>query len=262
MVTDNTEDYEDILRDSLEFLGGNPVIDNDVIKYGPIQLTVAPKACKANTLLADHLFSPAIYLAERIETGKMNERNRTVLELGAGTALPSLLLSVLPNPPCLIVVTDYPDDGILGNLKRNVERNRVHFERSVRVELEGYDWGTDTTHLLKMLPTGATGYDTLILSDLVHFHSSHQSLVSSITALLANSPSSRVHIGAGVYTNAEVCDNFLSLGRQANLVFDEILPTETERMWRGTLEVSGLDVEALALRKSACRYWVGRWADY
>jgi len=34
---------EDILSDSLEFLGGKPVIDDTTIQYGPLVLTLAPK---------------------------------------------------------------------------------------------------------------------------------------------------------------------------------------------------------------------------
>jgi len=34
---------EDILSDSLEFLGGKPVIDDSNIRYGPLILTLAPK---------------------------------------------------------------------------------------------------------------------------------------------------------------------------------------------------------------------------
>ena len=34
---------EDILSDSLEFLGGKPVIDDSNIRYGPLVLTLAPK---------------------------------------------------------------------------------------------------------------------------------------------------------------------------------------------------------------------------
>jgi nicotinamide N-methyltransferase len=37
---------EDILNDALALLGGNPVIQDEVIKYGPLELTVAPKARK------------------------------------------------------------------------------------------------------------------------------------------------------------------------------------------------------------------------
>jgi hypothetical protein len=34
---------EDILSDSLAFLGGDPVVDNDSVHYGPLILTIAPK---------------------------------------------------------------------------------------------------------------------------------------------------------------------------------------------------------------------------
>ena len=36
---------EDILSDSLEFLGGEPVIDDSKILYGPLVLSLAPKVC-------------------------------------------------------------------------------------------------------------------------------------------------------------------------------------------------------------------------
>lgn len=39
-----TEDVEDILQDSLEFLGGDPVsIEDGTVRYGPLALTVSPK---------------------------------------------------------------------------------------------------------------------------------------------------------------------------------------------------------------------------
>lgn len=34
---------EDILSDALEFLGGKPVVDDSVIRYGALTLTLAPK---------------------------------------------------------------------------------------------------------------------------------------------------------------------------------------------------------------------------
>lgn len=79
----------------------------------------------------------------------------TVLELGAGAALPSLLLSTLPKAqaPSLIVATDYPDATILGNLKANAERNIQHKREGpgVGVVVEGYKWGDDPTHVLSHL---------------------------------------------------------------------------------------------------------------
>lgn len=46
LVSDNDlESSEDILHDSLAFLGGKPVVDDELICYGPLRLTVAPKVC-------------------------------------------------------------------------------------------------------------------------------------------------------------------------------------------------------------------------
>ncbi|KAJ2925267.1 hypothetical protein H1R20_g11850, partial [Candolleomyces eurysporus] len=202
-----SNDYEDILKDSLEFLGGKPVIDEEVIKYGPLALTVAPKHGKANTLLADHLFSPSIFLAERIERGLFSQcEGKTVLELGAGAALPSLLLSTVPHPPKLVVVTDHPDEVIFSNLRNNVTKNQDVVDPKCVLACHGFEWGADVTPLLQLLPADDTkhmGFDVLILSDLLHFDSFHDHLVKSITSLLKRSPDSRVHVAAGVYTKPD-----------------------------------------------------------
>jgi hypothetical protein len=43
------ESNEDILNDSLAFLGGDPVVDDNVVTYGPLTLTIAPKvSCFSN----------------------------------------------------------------------------------------------------------------------------------------------------------------------------------------------------------------------
>ena len=48
MTDSDTGDYEDILGDSLEFLGGKRVVDDDQITYGPLVLSVAPKVRSAS----------------------------------------------------------------------------------------------------------------------------------------------------------------------------------------------------------------------
>ena len=41
-----TNEAEDILNDALEFLGGQPVIDNTIVKYGDLTLSTARKVTK------------------------------------------------------------------------------------------------------------------------------------------------------------------------------------------------------------------------
>ncbi|KAF7351376.1 Nicotinamide n-methyltransferase nnt1 [Mycena sanguinolenta] len=228
---------------------------------------VLPSA-KANTLLAGHLFSPGLFLAERIERGLLSasgstsrdKERSTVIELGAGCALPSLLLAILATEPATIVATDYPDPDLLENLAQNVKRNSHLVSQGCTVHYYGYEWGSDVAPLLQLTHTGRTehGYDVVILSDLLFFRSSHRDLISSVEALLARSPEARIHIAVEKdNTKEEVCKDFLSLSEQRGFTFEEISLDEDEE-WLGSFPVGGFDKEALTIRKAACRYWVGR----
>ncbi|KAL4067034.1 hypothetical protein V8B97DRAFT_1979216 [Scleroderma yunnanense] len=269
-MSDTIENVEDILLDSLEILGVERVNDPGYIRYGDLVLTVAPKEGKANTLLADHLFSPALLIAELVERGSIEVAGRSIIELGAGCALPSLLAATLEEPPSLVVVTDYPDEIILGNLRNTVERNRQHYRQPCVVHCEGYEWGTNVSSLLRLSKDFRTGgYDIVIMSDLLHFHSSHDALLHSLSLLLAKTPCARVYVAAGKYTALHVCQNFLDLGSHLGLVWEEDGGAaqredgggseEVSSTWMGTRVVAGLDTTQLAVRKSMCRWWVGRW---
>jgi nicotinamide N-methyltransferase len=96
------------------------------------------------------LFSPALIIAERIECGLIPLSGKTVLELGAGAALPSLLASTLDVDvaPSMVVVTDYPDASIMGNVERNVSQNSMLVTPKVKVLSIGHEWGTHPTPLL------------------------------------------------------------------------------------------------------------------
>ncbi|KAI0720805.1 hypothetical protein C8T65DRAFT_632865 [Cerioporus squamosus] len=255
---------DDFLSDSAAMFGEEQS-DDGTIRYGPLTLTVAPKEGKANTLLADHLFSPSLLLAELIERGLISLKDKTVVELGAGCALPSLLSSTLADAPSLVVITDYPDETIQNNLVSNVERNMPHYNPCTTVRALGYEWGQDTRPLLDLLPalpqissTSDAGFDVVIMSDLLHFDRSHDVLIQSLTSLLRKDASARAYVAAGKYTQPHVCDNFVREARRAGISLEE---GEVEPVWRGALEVSGggLDLEQLGVRKDMCRWWVGRW---
>lgn len=170
--------------------------------------------------MADQLFSPALLLAEAIETHAINiNPGCTVVELGAGTALPSLLMATR-RQPSLVVLTDYPDPFLLESLKRNIECNRSSFWKGATVQAVGYEWGTDAQHLRcdkaikqaspsltsisEPLPAGRTGFDVVIMSDLLHFGSSHDELMMSALQLLGESADARLYVAAGKYTKPEV----------------------------------------------------------
>ncbi|KAI0066903.1 hypothetical protein BV25DRAFT_1912251 [Artomyces pyxidatus] len=251
------QDVEDILKDSLTLLGEqNPDFPDDgQLTYGPITVSVAPKEGKANTLLADHIFSPSLLIAERIERGLLPVSGRTMIELGAGAALPTLVAAAQPAPPALAVATDHPDPGILGTLTRNVARN------GGAVRCAPFEWGTDPARLLALAPRG---YDIVVLSDLLHFDRAHGELLDAIGALLARREGARVVVAAGVYTRAEFCRSFLRSAEERGIVWVERGSGEDGReedaVWRGAMEVRALDRDQLGVRKGMCRWWVGQWA--
>jgi len=132
--------------------------------------------------------------------------------------------------------------------------------------------------VLKSTESSKSGYDILILSDLLHFFDSHDVLVSTIELLLSKGSNARVYVGvglyylsisrsrsdaekAGKYTHTHVCENFLQKGKSAGLLFDEVVDKESESGWMGSLQVSNLDRDDLSIRKANCRYWIGSWAD-
>ena len=104
------------------------------------------------------------------------------------------------------------------------------------------------------------GADVVIMSDLLHFDSSHDVLLQSLMLLLRKSPSARAYIAAGKYTPPQVCDHFVEQARRAGILMDE---GDVEGKWYGSLDVSGggLDHEQLGVRKDMCRWWIGRWED-
>lgn len=219
-------------------------------------------------LLADHLFSSSLLLAEQIELDAIDLRRTACIELGAGCGLPSLLSATKLPGPSLVVLTDYPTPIIMDPLAANVERNRTLFTNGCEVRTAGFEWGSDPGKLLQLIPENKASpvssrkYDILFLSDLLYFDSSHTQLVSSITLLLSRIPSARVYVAAGNYTPPAVCDVFFSLARAAGLEFVE--QPAPEGAWRGTPDVwrtrrERVSLETLGERKASCRWWIGRW---
>jgi len=97
---------------------------------------------------------------------------RLVVELGAGSALPSLLAATLPNGrhASLVVVTEYPEPSIMRTLTGNVERAREQrgkYHPTIchqppeenedkngeycRIECAEFEWGSDVSQLLLSL---------------------------------------------------------------------------------------------------------------
>ncbi|RMZ31149.1 hypothetical protein D0859_04742 [Hortaea werneckii] len=141
-----------------------------------------------NPLWGHLLWNAGRTLADYLETNcDQLIQGKTVLELGAGAGLPSLICAV--KGATQTVVTDYPDPDLVENLRYNVEHcNQLPSPRNI--EAEGYLWGAPATEIERHLPTSdqTQGFDLLILADLLFNHSEHRKLVSTVQQTLKKSP--------------------------------------------------------------------------
>ncbi|RHW70384.1 Rab geranylgeranyl transferase component A [Trypanosoma brucei equiperdum] len=182
---------------------------------------------KRHSLWGHKLWNAARYFVKRIDSGMIDVRGKTVLELGAGLGVPSL--AAFRNGARCVVVTDYPDESLMEILRMNTETNctldqldptAAEFLRQEAVRLKsaymsvhkgqetgkGDDregkgvplnsrcvvqpllWG-NTDHIREALKhTSGTGFDVLLLSDILFNHVCNDDLAGTVVQLLQRSP--------------------------------------------------------------------------
>ncbi|KAF2789479.1 hypothetical protein K505DRAFT_253294 [Melanomma pulvis-pyrius CBS 109.77] len=113
-------------------------------------------------------------------------QDNTVLELGAGAGLPSLVCAI--NGAAHVVVTDYPDADLIENLRYNITHTNLLPSPS-----KGYLWGAPIEDLTKHVPSGV-GFDVLILADLLFNHSEHAKLIKTVQLTLKKTVASKAYV--------------------------------------------------------------------
>ena len=115
------------------------------------------------------------------DLGKQLE-GKTVLELGAAAALPSLLASLHAKN---VVATDYPDPDLIANIQTNIDNLKASTGRDLPITTQGYIWGHDVQPLLNAPGQCGDKFDFLILSDVVFNHTEHDKLLETCAKTLA-----------------------------------------------------------------------------
>ena len=123
----------------------------------------------------------------------------SVLELGAGGALPSLVC--YHNNAEKVIITDYPDADLIENITFNVNLNAPKGIDSGKIVVmvihvlalsnlfQGHLWGKQVPELQKKISADETNlrkFDVIILSDLIFNHTCHYDLLTTCKQALAN----------------------------------------------------------------------------
>jgi len=186
-----------------------------------------------NPLWGHHLWNAGRLISTYLEKNPSFITHKTVLELGAGAGLPSLVCGVLGAKK--VVVTDYPDPDLVENLWKNIDACAIGGDegKERRIVAEGYCWGADPKPLLAHLPhSEVPGFDVLILADLLFNHSEHGKLVATIQATVAKNEDAKALVFFTPYRPwlYEKDMAFFDLVREAGFSVEKVLEEKLEKV--------------------------------
>lgn len=195
----------------------------------PLHISLSGRA--GDQLFGHHLWNASLLLAELVERGEaLDVQGKTVLEMGAGTGLPSVVAGLKGADE--VVVTDYPAKEVLETLETNIERNIV-MENSLTgtippsVQVLGHEWGV----LPASSPLSSYHHasDIIFLADCLWMPWQHHNLHLSISYFLRDNSAARCWVVAGFHTGRRAMSGF----------FDEIAlhacGLEVEKIWERDL---------------------------
>ncbi|KAN0121252.1 hypothetical protein V8E52_003840 [Russula decolorans] len=164
--------------------------------------------------VADHI-SELDLPAEETSSPDTNTPPLRLIELGAGSGLPSILIAKC-YPRISVIASDFPDAKLIHTLRENVTRNNV----AQNCTVVPHAWGTDPSALL---PPPA---DIVLAADTLWDPAQHVALLRTICAVLAHTPAARAHLVAGLHTGKYTLDAFFRAARAAGLVIVEATERE------------------------------------
>lgn len=195
------------------------------------------------SLFSHYLWNSSLLLAELIEAGTLgldipwaseiaaplagfDVAGLSTIELGAGTALPSIMAGLLGARR--LVVTDYPAPPVLKTLRRNVAGSvSKEFAPAGRFAVEevlvaGHGWGQLDTQLAQ---DNKHAFDRVVAADCLWMPWQHQNLRRSIAWFLAERENARAWVIGAFHTGR---DKMAAFFEKAALAEVEL---EVEYLW-------------------------------
>lgn len=181
----------------------------------------------ASIFIADQICSDTNWLNETIATNHTTARSKLrVLEIGAGAGLPSILIAKRhPERLGQVVISDYPDDGIMSALRENVEMNFTEADSASKdiLTVAPFDW-------LDASPTSfdiGDGFDLIIGTDVLWNSELHAPMLESITRCLKKDESAKILLVAGLHTGRYTIQRFLeNVSGSEELALDTVMEKE------------------------------------
>mmetsp|Transcript_18270 Transcript_18270/g.33789 ORF Transcript_18270/g.33789 Transcript_18270/m.33789 type:complete len:313 (-) Transcript_18270:981-1919(-) len=126
-------------------------------------------------LMAQHVWQSSLTLAEEMCDGSVDVKDKIVVELGAGAALPGIVARRLGAKH--VIISDYPDQAIIDNIECNVKENFMEGVDSPAT-VKGFAWGTSIDTLLDALEP-AQNPDLIVMADTLWLEDQHENLLTT-----------------------------------------------------------------------------------
>ncbi|KAG8764967.1 hypothetical protein FS842_000039 [Serendipita sp. 407] len=191
-------------------------------------------------LQADAVWLASIYLSERLLEVTEGERfEGKTLELGCGAGLLGLAIAT-SHPHSRVVLSDYPDEGIIETLQRNVAGNHLGH----RVKVAPLDWND---------PGALHGerFDTIVAADSLWMSELHSPLCETLKMTMATH--AKAHIIAGLHTGRLTIQRFLEAADKSGLTALKVIEYHS---------VSGEHRDWSPEREGERREVMNRWLVY
>jgi nicotinamide N-methyltransferase len=241
VILDHSEaDILDVFADSLGVLFEHrpvAITHETTWTHEPSGIALAvPQVAEAKNwnLHADAIWGSSIFVAENLDMvfghGGLDEKR--VLELGAGAGMAGISIARRWNS-VRVLITDYPDAGILRTLQQNVARNCPEEDwgreqADPRVQVRGHAWGSEEG-------TSENHYQVVVALDTLWTSETHAALCQSIARALKRDEGCRVYLVAGIHTGRWVLNAFLKTVVQYGLCVDYLCELRVrdgyEREW-------------------------------
>lgn len=178
-------------------------------------------------LFAHRQWRAGMLMADALFAGAFDVRDRAVIELGAGTALPSLTAAICGGARC-VAATDYDNDTLIAALRHNTRRNLESHGAHAPFVAMGQTWGRSCEDVLDWLPRSSTLYDVVLLADCMWDQFSHDDLLKTVSDVLARTSGARVYVVSGFHTGRGKVVHFIRRAARFGL---RLVPLGHEELW-------------------------------
>lgn len=201
--------------------------DDASLPTSPV-VTVAVPPASIHHIFAHRQWRAGMLMSDALVSRAFPIEARNVLELGAGTGLPSITAAQLHTAK-VVVASDYDEPALMRELKQNVAANMAASPADVRrtIKVASHIWGKNTDDLLDCLPAREK-FDSVLLADCLWDPLSHADLLKTVVAVLARTPDARVNVIAGLHTGRDKVTSFIRRAARAGLVLAEV---EAPQAW-------------------------------